>query len=297
MKTYSIPHDFQLGPVSLTVNDLDRSIRFYQEMIGLRLKTVNTDGVLLTSDESPLIHLTENSDAIPGLSRNSGLYHFAFLCPVRAYLGRVLRRLRESEYPLGGCSDHGVSEALYFDDPDGHGIELYWDRPRDLWKRVNGDLKMSTDPLDLTDILREKSSKDGEGSNLLAGLILGHVHLHVRDLIQAETFYADVLGFKLQSRVRDCVSFFSVGDYHHHIGINVWEERKRSFELKNSVRMNFIAITLPKRNGVERLVKRLESLKIDVIQSGNGILFEDPSENRIVAVDSASLDGVLSFAK
>ena len=296
MKTYAIPDEFKLGPVGLTVKNLDRSLLFYQDVIGFKVQRAGEGWVFLAADEGmPLLYLAENPNAVLGLSRLSGLYHFAVLYPERAQLGRVFQRLRESGYSMGGGSDHSVSEALYLDDPDGHGIELYWDRPRDAWQRVNGKLKITTDPLDWNGLLREAEASDERWSGLPKGAVIGHVHLHVRDLDAAEAFYRDVLGFELQSRYRNNASFLSAGGYHHHIGINIWETREENARLKDAVRMKFYTFCLPGGDEVKRLEGRLGSSGFDVERKSGVIFFEDPSENRVVTVGGESPDEILSL--
>jgi catechol 2,3-dioxygenase len=219
----ALPVDAHIGRVSLTVRDLDRSLPFYTGVLGFA--ETGRDG--RSAQLSPpggkvLIELHERTDAIARPRRSTGLYHFAILVPSRAALGRSLRRLVDQHYPLTGASDHLVSEALYLDDPDGLGIEIYRDRPRDSWQRLpDGQLAMATDPLDLQGVHDEPGAETA-WNGLEAGTVMGHVHLHVPHLDSAESFYCGRIGFEPIVRRYSGALFVSAGGYHHHLGLNIW---------------------------------------------------------------------------
>jgi catechol 2,3-dioxygenase len=226
----SLPLDAHIGQVSLTVRDLERSLLFYRDVLGFRDVAGPTDAgskdpalrtALLGAGQRVLVELHENKDAVAKPRRSTGLYHFAILVPSRAALGRSLRRLVEKQYPLTGASDHLVSEALYLDDPDGLGIEIYRDRPRHEWPVRNGQLMMATDPLDLQSIIDEPGA-DTAWSGLEAGTVIGHVHLHVPHLDAAEAFYCGRIGFEPTVRGYPGALFVAAGGYHHHLGLNTW---------------------------------------------------------------------------
>jgi catechol 2,3-dioxygenase len=169
-----------------------------------------------------LIELHENTGAIAKPRRSTGLFHFAILVPSRAALGRSLRRLVDKGWPMTGASDHLVSEALYLDDPDGLGIEIYRDRPRSSWQRLpNGQLAMATDPLDLQGVHDEPGAETA-WNGLGAGTVMGHVHLHVPHLDTAEQLYCGRIGFEPIVRGYPGALFVSAGGYHHHLGLNTW---------------------------------------------------------------------------
>jgi catechol 2,3-dioxygenase len=214
----ALPADAHIGHVSLTVRDLERSKRFYTDILGFE----SSGHQLAPPGGRVLIELHENSAAIAKPRRSTGLYHFAILVPSRAALGRSLRRLVDRRYPLTGASDHLVSEALYLDDPDGLGIEIYRDRPRDSWGRSpSGELAMSTDPLDLQAIADEPGAET-PWLGLESGTVMGHVHLHVPHLDSAESFYCGRIGFEPTVRGYPGALFDSAGGYHHHLGLNTW---------------------------------------------------------------------------
>src|SRR5688500_3203093 len=178
----NLPSDAHIGQVSLTVRDLDRSVLFYRDLLGLlESKRAGRTSWLRPAGGRTLLELHENTGAIPKPSRSSGLYHFAILVPSRAALGRSLRRLADKRWPMTGASDHLVSEALYLNDPDGLGIEIYRDRPREEWPTRNGQLLMATDPLDLQSLVDEPGA-EVPWSGLEAATVMGHVHLHVPHL-------------------------------------------------------------------------------------------------------------------
>ena len=247
MKTFSIHPDTMMGPVHLTITDLSRAVEFYQSVIGLQLLHRSDDLAWMgAGGDSPLLVLTENPDAQPKQPRTTGLYHLALLVPSRLDLARSLQHLTESSCPLQGLSDHLVSEALYLSDPDGNGIEIYADRPRDSWRTRNGQLELSTVPLNVDDLLMELGQQDAAWSGLPTETRIGHVHLHVSDLGQAEAFYRDLLGFDVVSRYGPSASFVSAGGYHHHIGMNTWAGVGVPSPPADGVGLRFFTIQLPR---------------------------------------------------
>jgi catechol 2,3-dioxygenase len=220
----TLPADAHIGQVSLTVRDLDRSVTFYRDVLGcVESGTREQDTVSLgPSGGRVLIELHERKDATAKPRRSAGLFHFAILVPSRAALGRSLRRLAEQRWPMSGAADHLVSEALYLDDPDGLGIEIYRDRPRDTWRAsATGELAMATDPLDLESV-HDEPGAEAPWQGLEAGTVMGHVHLHVPHLDTAEAFYGGRIGFEPTVRRYPGALFMAAGGYHHHLGLNTW---------------------------------------------------------------------------
>jgi len=230
------PH-LALGPIRLTVADLDGVARFYERAVGLRRIEDAADreaGVvrLGAGDDAaagpPLVELVGDAGAPPRARRSCGLFHLALLVPDRHALAQALLRAVARGGALTGASDHLVSEALYLSDPEGNGIELYRDRPRDEWRHdARGQLEMATLPLDLDALLAELSAAEREpeaaaATAMPAGTTLGHVHLQVADLDTAERFYAETLGFGVTVRGYPGALFVAAGGYHHHVGLNTW---------------------------------------------------------------------------
>jgi catechol 2,3-dioxygenase len=221
IQTALLPATLRLGAVHLTVSDLDRSVAFYQDALGLRQQRREDPVAALGAGGEELVVLHQEPGARPA-GRHAGLYHYALLFPSREELARAVGRLAATRTPLDGASDHGVSEAIYLSDPDGNGIELYADRPREAWPPAppGERIGMYTRALDLDDLL---ATTAGEQPVRHAGdgLRMGHVHLHVGDLEAARTFYVDVLGFEVMASLPSAL-FLAAGGYHHHLGANTW---------------------------------------------------------------------------
>jgi catechol 2,3-dioxygenase len=220
MPTFASRTPLHIGAVGLKVRDLDRLTAFYRDALGLSVLGNSGNGATLGTGGVPFVHLEHRPGAKPDDPREAGLYHTAFLMPTRSDLARWILHVARKKVPLTGASDHAVSEAFYLDDPEGNGIEVYYDRPAESWQWTGNDLKITTDPLDIDDILREVPAT---ASYLGApdGLRIGHVHLRVGDVARAEAFYRDGIGLEVTRR-RHGASFMSSGRYHHHIAGNVW---------------------------------------------------------------------------
>ncbi len=214
-------HDAVIQAVTLRVRDLDRSTSFYRDVLGLerRDQDATTGSFGVPGSTAPIVHLIEDPKAGRKPQRALGLYHFALLVPNRPSLGAVLQRLAERGVRLQGASDHDVSEALYLSDPDGHGLEIYRDRPAEEWTYTpSGELFMTTNPLDMGDV----AAAADRAAGLPAGTTIGHIHLHVSSIEKAEAFYAEDLGFDVTVRSYPGALFLSTGGYHHHVGLNTW---------------------------------------------------------------------------
>jgi catechol 2,3-dioxygenase len=264
-----------VGPVTIRVADVSRSTSFYQEALGFR--PVGSIGGLPAlgglGSGSPIILLKATPGARP--ARNaSGLYHFAILVPSRPALGRALRRLAGAKVPIGEA-DHLVSEALYLSDPDGNGIEIYRDRPRDQWSWNNGAVQMATEPLDLDDLLREAESEPGVPDELPAGTRVGHVHLQVSDVQKAVQFYHGILGFDIVAAWQGA-AFVSAGGYHHHLGLNSWSSRGQPPAPPGSSGLESFVITVPTGEERDRLAVRLREAGVETAQAEGMLRARDP---------------------
>jgi len=281
--TTSIHPATTLGPVALTVSDLAASRRFYEEAIGLRHVDRDDGTVELTAqDGRPLVVLHPDSAAPPLNCRATGLFHLAILFPSRLDLAFALARLAEARWPLDGASDHLVSEALYLSDPDGNGIELYRDRPRDEWRYDNGALEMSTLPLDLRDVLGELSRATEPQPSAPAGTTMGHVHLQVADIADAEAFYSGVLGFDVMVRGYPGALFVSAGGYHHHLGLNTWHSAGSGPPAPGSVGLRHYEVQLPDSAELAAVLGRIRAAGIEITDVPGGMLVRDPSGNGVL---------------
>jgi catechol 2,3-dioxygenase len=266
-----------VGKVNIKVEDLDRSIAFYESIIGLQLLSKTKEQALLTADGvTPLVVLERPAEVIPLAGRYSGLYHFALLLPERGDLAVFLRHLIQTGYPFG-AGDHYVSEALYITDPDGNGIEVYWDRPSSEWKWDKGIVEMATLQIDAQGILAESDAPWGV---LPKGTIMGHIHLHVGDVKQAEQFYNEGLGFKTVAYYPQA-AFMSTGGYHHHIAINTWQGVGAPTPPLNMVGLSGYTLVYPNEVVRQNAIAHLEQSGIKVTEELDSYSVKDPSGNRI----------------
>jgi catechol 2,3-dioxygenase len=272
-----------LGPVRLTVSDLDRSRAFYERAVGLRATELDDGTIGLGVPAGrPLVELRGDS-AAPRLNRRApGLYHLAILLPTRLDLAFALARLVQSQWPLDGASDHLVSEALYLSDPDGNGIEIYRDRPRTDWRYDDGQLQMSTLPLDLNDLVGELRGATELQAEVPSGTRIGHVHLQVADLREAEAFYHGVLGFDVVVRGYSSALFVSAGGYHHHIGLNTWHSAGAAPAPAGSVGLRSFTVELPDERELAAVTGRLETAGVATENAYGGVFARDPFTNGVL---------------
>ena len=275
-----IPTQTSLGAVHLTVSGLDTSLAYYTEAIGLDVLERGDGRATLGSGERALLGLVEEKGARPSRGY-SGLYHFALLVPKRVDLARWLAHVARDRVRLVGLSDHFVSEAIYLSDPDGHGIEIYCDRPRHLWEgRVEA---MTTMPLNVDSLLGELDDPASEPFlGLPTGTIMGHVHLKVATLPDTITFYRDVLGFGLMAQVGGQAAFLSVGGYHHHIGANTWESAGAPPPPPGTTALRYATIVLPTDDDRRRLLDRVAASGHEIRDLAEGPAVVDPSGNALL---------------
>jgi catechol 2,3-dioxygenase len=278
--TTTLPAELRLGYVHLTIANLDRSLAFYQNVLGFQLHHRDGNTAYLGAGGDDLLALTEQPNATRA-RRTTGLYHFAVLVPSRRELAQVIRRVAETRTPAQGASDHLVSEALYLADPDGNGIEIYRDRPRADWPQLNGAVRMDTLPMDVDGVMSELDRQPGDWTGLDAGTVLGHMHLHVRNIPEALTFYRDVLGFDLIMSM-DTALFMSAGGYHHHIGLNTWGTLNAPPAPIDSIGLRYFTIQLPDQTAVAEVIARARSVGATIEDHVVGVLVRDPSHNALV---------------
>ncbi|MGD8489061.1 MAG: VOC family protein [Anaerolineae bacterium] len=295
MNDFRLPEGTQVGHVRLQISDLQRALGFYQELLGFR--QVLRDGpvvVLSATGQAPHhLVLVEHRGARRKPANTTGLYHVAIRLPSRQALSRVFQRLLTHEWPFQGFADHLVSEALYLSDPDGNGLELYVDRPRDQWGRRNGQIEMATDPLDVQSLLAEAEPRIELWAGIDPATDVGHVHLHVSDLAQAERFYHGLLGLDVTQRGYPGALFLSAGGYHHHLGVNTWAGVRASSPPPDAVGLLSFSLRLPDQEARRALEQRARESSIGLEDPGDsscagGVLLRDPDGNGVELVVAKS---------
>ncbi len=274
-----LPATTRLGPVELIVTDLDRSVAFYQDVIGLRPQRLDPPEAALGVGGEDVLVLVESPGARPA-GRHAGLYHVAILLPTRLELARAALRIASTRTPIQGASDHGTHEAIYLADPDGNGLELAADRPREQWPGTD-HYAAGPQPLDTDSLF---ALVDGEQPRRPAaeGVTIGHVHLHVGDLDEALHFYRDAIGFELQIAM-PTAGFVSAGGYHHHVGFNVWRGEHVPPVDRDAVGMRSFTVVVPDDAALEALAARLSAAGVAHERSVEGVVStSDPSGNALL---------------
>ncbi len=275
-----------MGAVHLTVSELARSLDYYRTVIGLETIERGAGRASLGAAGRELLVLVEEPGARPSHGY-TGLYHFALLVPERPDLARWLAHAARDRVSLTGLSDHFVSEAIYLRDPDGHGIEIYADRPRELWDGLVGE-RMTTLPLDVENLLAELDDPATEPFDRLAGgTVMGHVHLKAADIPSTVAFYRDTLGFGLIVQLGAQAAFLSAGGYHHHLGANTWESAGAPPAPPGSAALRHATIVLPDAAELERVTERLDAADVELSDTSGSPLVRDPSGNALVLSLSA----------
>jgi catechol 2,3-dioxygenase len=279
---FRLPADTHIGHVHLQVADLERSLHFYRDLVGFReVKREDGTAVLSATGDLPAhMILTERPGARPKPRRSTGLFHVAIRLPSRYELARVFRHLVENRWPFGGFSDHKVSEALYLADPDGKGLELYRDRPRDQWPMRGGMVEMTTDPLDVDALLAEAGDEPWTG--IAPETDIGHVHLHVANLRDAEAFYCDVLGLEVMQRSYRGALFVAAGGYHHHVGLNIWAGEGAPPPPPDAAGILSFSLVIPDKPAWQTAVDRAEAAGVKIeSRSEEDALMRDLSGNGV----------------
>lgn len=279
MSKYHESPNIYVTEIVLKVEDINRSVEFYKNIMGLSILGQKDREVILTANGvKPMVTLIQPENVIPKLPGRTGLYHFAILLPNRIELGKFLKNIRDKEYPLIGGSNHGVSEAIYLEDPDGNGIEVYADTPESNWDRDDERINMVTEVLDYMGLLRAAGDREWKG--ISPESIIGHIHLHVADLDKSLKFY-EALGFKLVQNMRNSAYFVSTGGYHHHIGFNIWNGRGAESLPENSVGMKYFTIKYPNKELLNKALGNLRNQSFEYSERENDIFVYDPSHNLI----------------
>ncbi len=266
--------------IVLKVADLEKSEDFYTNIMGFKILEKNKQGISLTANgKDPIISLISPQNPLPTKRDRTGLYHFAILLPSSHDLGLFLKHIGRIGYPIQGGSDHGVSQAIYLEDIDKIGIEVYSDTHIDKWEREGDKINMTTLPLNNKDLIDNSGDAIWEG--MPRDTILGHIHLKVADIKEAKRFYIEGLGMDLISEIGSSAVFTSSGGYHHHIAFNIWSGRGLDALEDNRLGMKSYSLTFPNEDILENTIARLGELGYKVSKSDDMIFVEDPSKNLI----------------
>ena len=264
-----------IGAVGMMVRDLDRVTTYYRDMLGLIVQERTRQAATLGVGGVALLELVHRPDALPDDPREAGLYHTAFLMPTRADLARWILHAAKSRVPFTGASDHDVSEAIYLDDPEGNGVEVYSDRPREKWRRDGKLIFQKTDPLDIDAIIGEIDPATATYPSAPEGLRIGHIHLRVGNVAGAEAFYSDVLGLDVTRR-RTGATFLSSGGYHHHVAVNVWHSNGSGIRDGKRAGLDWFAMEINDQPTMEAVNNRLNEAGVTVDAIPGGFAAMDP---------------------
>jgi catechol 2,3-dioxygenase len=264
-----------IGAVGMTVRDLDRLTAYYRDMLGLTVQERTPQHAILGVDGVGLLELIHRPEALPDDPREAGLYHTAFLMPTRADLARWILHVAKDRVPITGASDHDVSEAIYLDDPEGNGVEVYSDRPREKWRRDGQLIFQKTDPLDVDAIVREVDRATATYQGAPGGLRIGHIHLRVGNVARAEAFYSGALGLDLTRR-RTGATFLSSGGYHHHVAVNVWHSDDAGMRNVRRAGLDWLAMEINDQPTMDGVRKRLEAAGVAIEAIPGGFAARDP---------------------
>ena len=272
----ALPASLRLGPVHLIVSDLERSVAWYRRALGLHVRRHDGSDAELGTGVDATVVLHEDADARPG-GRHAGLYHYALLFPTREELARAVLRVAAAQTPVQGMSDHGTHEAVYLPDPDGNGIELAADRPREQWPK--DPYAGGPAPLDVNALLAT-IDREPPPATVSDGLRVGHVHLHVGDIEEALAFYRDVLGFELQLNL-GTAAFVSAGGYHHHVGLNIWKGRGVGPPPPHTVGLRNWTVELASDSELSDVRERVEAARLPVDPAKRGFRVRDPWQTAV----------------
>lgn len=265
--------------VEIKVSNLQRSLKYYQEVIGFKILTEESKKATLTADgQTALLTIVEPDIVDEKTGVTTGLFHFALLLPTRRDLANIITHFRQNSIYFG-ASDHDVSEALYLNDPDENGIEIYIDRPEENWTWTFDQVHMVTEPLNIASILVEAT---GEWNGLPSNTVMGHIHLSVSNLAAAEEFYAKGLGFDVVTRYGRQALFISTGRYHHHIGLNTWHSENAPKLGENQVGLKTYSLFLDNESQAADMKEKLRAIGAPVVEFEGGFQTEDPGGNTVL---------------
>ncbi len=271
-----------IGGVGLVVRDLDKMLAFYRDVIGLTVQERTEGSARLGAGDATLVELEHRAEAKPDNPREAGLFHTAFLHPTRQDLAQWVAHIARNRVPITGASDHAVSEAFYLDDPEGNGVEVYSDRPPEQWQWTGGDLRITTDPLDVDNLLRAADPQaDYDGAP--SGLRIGHIHLRVGDVDAAQKFYHGPIGLDLVMGGRSA-AFMSSGRYHHHVATNVWHSRGAGPRDGDHAGLSWFSFAANDAGTRDAVADRLRETGAPITATENGFETKNPWRTRVRVV-------------
>ncbi len=279
--TERLAADTAMGPVTLDVADLDRMTAYYRDAVTLDVLSQESGVVTLGRGTTPVIVLRHSPDLRHAGPREAGLFHTAILFDTQAALASAVYKVANA-YPgsFTGSADHLVSQAFYFDDPEGNGVELYWDRERTQWSWTHGRVEMSTLFLDPNEFLREHLTQEALESARSSNPVVGHVHLSVGDVESAREFYVHRLGFDTTAELGRSALFVSAGGYHHHMAMNVWNSAGAG-RRQRTLGLGQVDIVVPSADDVGELTERMTHYGVPARDDGQTVSFDDPWANLI----------------
>ena len=275
-----------MGPVTLLVGDLDRMTAYYRDAVTLQVLEHVGGRVVLGRGSTAIVVLQHEPLLVHAPPRQAGLFHTAILFDAeQALAAAVYSVARHSPGTFTGSADHLVSKAFYFTDPEGNGIELYWDRDRALWSWTHGAVEMATLYLDPNDFLKQNLTPDATVGRIDGSATVGHVHLSVGDVETAKEFYVDHLGFETTARIAGSALFVSAGKYHHHMAMNVWNSRSAG-RRGRTLGLGRVDIVVPTANDVAAIAERMAHYGVAGRDDGRSVSFDDPWAN-LIRVETA----------
>lgn len=264
--------DTHIGAVHLNVNFMDNSVKFYHEILGMDIIEHTSSFSALGVDDSVLIYLYQTNHA---RVQTAGLFHFALLVPSRAALGNIFYHLIKTEYPLAGASNHDVSEAIYLQDPEGNGIEIYRDVPSNEWQfEANGNIVMGTSEMDYAAVIEANHNRPFDG--MPKDTIIGHMHLSVIDLNQSIAFYNELFGLDVMTRYGSQAAFMATAGYHHHLGLNTWQHQIERARLDYPGLRKF-DLNIPNEEDLQHFLETLSEKGSTQLKDEHSNIIYDPS--------------------
>lgn len=281
MSSERLAADTAMGAVTLNVADLDAMTAYYRDAVGLDVLGAAGSRVALGRGAREVVVLEHSPALRHAAPREAGLFHTAILFDSEAALAAAVYSVaRRHPGSFTGSSDHLVSKAFYFDDPEGNGVELYWDRDRSQWSWVHGGIEMGTLYLDPNAFLQQNLTEEGLGGAGIGDARVGHIHLSVGDVESAREFYVDRLGFETTAEMPGSALFVSAGGYHHHMAMNVWNSRGAG-RRQRTLGLGRLDIVLPEPDGIGALGERMKHHGIPTRDDGRTVEFDDPWANLI----------------